>query len=138
MKVYVSGPMTGLPDLGFGALKSMTSALRAAGFEVVCPTETPKPVRRDGQEPLHSDWMRASLRRLMECDASVFLPGWINSDGCLWEHSASEAIGLPLVFDKYGAEYVIEALRGCVTGEMPSYCSGTMGQPDRIDVGRAP
>lgn len=98
MKVYVSGPMTGLPDLGFGALKAMTAALRAAGFEVVCPTETPKPVRRDGKEPLHSDWMRASLRRLMECDAIVMTGNWAASDGALDELAAARSVDMPVVY----------------------------------------
>lgn len=94
MKVYVSGPMTGLPDLGFGALKAATAKLRAAGLDVICPTETQKPVRTDGEEPTHADWMRASLRRLMDADAIMLLDGWEQSRGCRAEFDAACAAGI--------------------------------------------
>ena len=92
--VYVSGPMTGLPDLGHGAIKAMTAKLRAAGLTVICPTETPKPVRADGAEPTHADWVRASLRRLMGADAIVMLDGWEQSRGCRVEFEAACAAGI--------------------------------------------
>lgn len=109
MKVYVSGPMTGLPDLGFGALKAATARFRADGYDVICPTETPKPVRADGDEPTHSDWMRASLRRLCDADVIVMLPGWHDSMGCQQERNAAGAIGCMIV--DIGEPRLDEALR---------------------------
>jgi hypothetical protein len=38
-KIYLSGPMTGLPDLNFPAFNAAASALRAKGLNVINPAE---------------------------------------------------------------------------------------------------
>lgn len=120
--VYVSGPMTGLPDLGHGAIKAMTAKLRAAGLTVICPTETQRPVRADGAEPTHDDWMRASLRRLCGADVIVLLPGWQDSEGCQDERSAAIAMGIPRLQaerDTMDVAELARRLRAVMEGRAP-------------------
>ncbi|MBT9158943.1 MAG: hypothetical protein DDT26_00192 [Dehalococcoidia bacterium] len=39
MRIYISGPMTGLHDLNFPAFRDAAAKLRAIGYEVVNPAE---------------------------------------------------------------------------------------------------
>lgn len=39
MKLYIAGPMTGLPDLDFPAFHEAAAKLRAQGHEVINPAE---------------------------------------------------------------------------------------------------
>lgn len=76
MKLYVAGPMTGLPELNFPAFHAMAAKLRAAGHEVVNPAEVnPDPTAK------WTDCMFADLKELSTCDGIVMLPGWENSPG---------------------------------------------------------
>lgn len=93
MKVYVSGPMSGLPLLNYPAFRAATSRLRAAGVEVVCPTEVA------AQQPMESRWedfLREDLRHLLDVDAVVCLPGWMRSRGARLECFVAAELGLPL------------------------------------------
>lgn len=50
--------------------------------------------RRAAPEPTHADWMRASLRRLMDADVILPLPGWAYSRGCRAEMYAADVCGI--------------------------------------------
>ena len=39
MRVYISGPMSGLPELNFPAFHAAAASLRAKGLDVVNPAE---------------------------------------------------------------------------------------------------
>ncbi len=91
MKLYVSGPMTGIPDLNFPAFNAAAKALRAAGFEAVNPAElNPEPGK---------SWqacMRVDIRALMDCDGVALLPGWRTSRGASLERVIALAVGMPV------------------------------------------
>lgn len=88
-RVYVSGPMTGLPELNFPAFHAAAAQLRALGLEVVNPAElNPDPA---------CTWqaaMREDIRALVDCDAIVLLPGWQNSRGARLELTVAQALGM--------------------------------------------
>ncbi|WP_407059246.1 DUF4406 domain-containing protein (plasmid) [Ralstonia syzygii subsp. celebesensis] len=92
-KIYIAGPMTGLPDLNFPAFHEAASALRAAGHDVVNPAEiNPDP---------NAGWlacMRADIRELVTCDAIYLLPGWENSRGARLEARIAEGLGFQMIF----------------------------------------
>lgn len=98
MKIYVAGPMTGLPNLNFPLFHAETARLRALGFVVVNPAEI-------NADPT-SDWlacMRADIRELVTCDAIALLPGWETSRGAGIEHGLARALGLQV----YEAGHVV-------------------------------
>lgn len=97
MKVYLSGPMSGIPDNNFPAFHEWAARLRAQGYDVVSPAEI--------QEA--ETWelcLRADLREMCNCEAIALMPGWENSKGANLELHVAHRLGmqvihLPLQFD---------------------------------------
>lgn len=91
MKIYLSGPMTGLPDLNFPEFNKWESILRQAGYEVVNPaTLNPDP---------DTPWekcMRDDIKALCDCDGLALLDGWEGSKGAHLELHVAHRIGLKI------------------------------------------
>lgn len=89
MRVYVSGPMTGMPNLNFPAFNEAAQRLRLAGYTVINPVElNPDPA---------TSWtqcMRNDIKALCDCDAVALLPGWENSQGAHLEVHIGHRLGL--------------------------------------------
>lgn len=84
-RIYIAGPMTGLPNLNFPAFHAEATKLRANGFDVVNPAE----INPDHSMSWH-DCMRRDIAELVKCDAIRLLPGWERSSGAqLEEHIAN-------------------------------------------------
>lgn len=90
-RVYLSGPMTGLPDLNFPAFHAAAATLRAAGFDVVSPAE----VNPDHSMPWEQ-CLRLDIKALCDCDAIALMPGWENSKGAHLELHIAHRIGLTI------------------------------------------
>jgi hypothetical protein len=90
-RIYLSGPMTGLPGLNFPAFHSMTTQLRAAGHTVTNPAE----LNPDGGS--WNDCMRRDIAALMDCDTVARLPGWHTSKGARLEVLIAERLGMTVV-----------------------------------------
>lgn len=91
MRLYVSGPMTGLPDLNYPAFNQAAADLRAAGYEVTNPVDKDVP----DTEPwlVH---MRADIKMMMDCDGLAILTGWQASKGANLEIQLAHGLGLPV------------------------------------------
>lgn len=76
VKVYLSGPMTGIQDFNYPAFNTAAAQLRAAGFHVENPAENPEPECKSWQ-----GFMRLAVAQLATCDRVVTLPGWQASRG---------------------------------------------------------
>lgn len=89
MKIYIAGPMSGLPELNFPAFHAEAARLRALGYEVVNPAEI-------NSDP-NAGWlacMRADIRELVTCDAVALLSGWSKSRGANIEYDLAVRLGL--------------------------------------------
>lgn len=101
MRVYVAGPMTGLPRWNFDAFEEACDRLRADGFYVTSPHEMDL---KNGFDP-DSDGSALDLRAALEADIEAvkgadlvaLLPGWEKSPGALIEVLVAEAHGVPCV-----------------------------------------
>ncbi len=92
-RIYIAGPMTGLPDLNFPAFHAEAQRLRAAGWHVENPAEiNPDPAA--GWEAC----MRKDIARLVLCDAICLLPGWSRSRGASIEHFVAVHLGLTVIY----------------------------------------
>lgn len=100
MIVYLSGPMTGLPDHNYPAFQAAAERLRAQGATVISPHELPAncPGCVHGAMPhLWAEHMRADLAALLTCNVIMLLPGWEQSRGAQLEKTVAEAVGMMVV-----------------------------------------
>ena len=103
MKVYVAGPMTGIPDHNFPAFRRAAELLREQGHEVVNPAELDDPTLTHEQLAAKpwADYMRRDIPLLLECDAIFMLPGWSNSKGASLELHIAQQLGMEVVHLKH-------------------------------------
>lgn len=120
MKVYVAGPMTGIPQFNFPAFEAVATDLRARGFEVVSPAELDDPESRaaalaseDGDPAAYNsvtgetwgDLLARDVKLIADggIEAIVVLPGWESSRGARLETFVANVLcGLPVY--RYGLE----------------------------------
>lgn len=89
-RIYIAGPMTGLPDFNYPAFHAEAARLRALGYHVENPAENPK-------QPSWGKYMRQSLRQMLTCDTIALLPGWTGSRGATLERYVGQIVGLQVV-----------------------------------------
>lgn len=92
-RVYIAGPMSGLPELNFPAFHAEAARYRAEGIEVVNPAE----INADPDAGWHA-CMRADIRELVTCDAIAMLPGWERSKGASLEHHIARSLEMKVVY----------------------------------------
>ena len=85
-KVYIAGPMTGLPDFNHPAFNAYAAKLEAEGCIVLNPAILPM-----GLE--HYQYMLIGQSMLVVADEVHLLPGWVNSKGALMEHQWATCSG---------------------------------------------
>lgn len=90
--IYLSGPMTGMPDFNRQAFNVAAEALRRTGHTVINPAELNT---ADG-----STWqacMRVCLKALPDADVLALLPGWETSNGAHLELHIAHRIGIAVM-----------------------------------------
>lgn len=114
MKIYLAGPMTGIPHFNFPAFHAAAERLRAEGHFVFSPAE--KDNERHGTDiskgnangdvALATKQHGFSRREALgvdlawicaEAEGVALLPGWQNSKGAKAERAAAEALGLEVI-----------------------------------------
>jgi len=92
-RIYISGPMTGVPEHNFPAFFAAEERLTQAGFQPLNPArnfggETDRP---------RAEYIRADLELLLQCDGIAMLPGWEKSRGAKLEYLIAWELGLPVI-----------------------------------------
>lgn len=93
MKVYISGPISGL--LYEEVEKAFNEAeirLQEQGYEVVNPLNNGLP-----RESTWNEHMRADLKLLLDCDAIYMLDGWLFSRGAQIEFRLAHNLGIKVI-----------------------------------------
>lgn len=92
--IYLSGPMTGLPDYNRPAFDKMATKLRAEGKTVFNPAEV-----GSRNHIMPREWyMRKDIEALLVSDSVYVLPRWESSSGAKLEIEIAKQLGLPVVF----------------------------------------
>lgn len=86
-RIYLSGPMTGLPDFNYPAFNAEAARLRALGYHVENPAENPKQDSWDA-------YMRKAITQMLTCDTIALMPGWLQSKGARIEYELAVSIGI--------------------------------------------
>jgi hypothetical protein len=91
-RLYLSGKMSGLSDMGFALFNRVAAQLRAIGYDVVNPAEI-------NDDPA-AEWLPCiieDLKHLATCDGIALLPNWHDSFGAKIEHLAAQKLGLAVL-----------------------------------------
>jgi len=101
-KLYVSGPMTGIPEHNHPAFNEAAKKLRGAGYEIVNPAEL------DGETQMEwVDCLRRDIHEVVECEGIATLPGWQDSKGASLEVHIAKELGLEV----YPVEHFLEEVK---------------------------
>lgn len=112
MRIYLAGPMRGIPNFNAPAFKAAATALREAGHIVFSPAERDElvhgpaalwsPTGKLADAEAHGFDLHVALKAdliwLCDCaDAIALLPGWETSRGATAERAVAKALGLMVV-----------------------------------------
>lgn len=114
MKLYLAGPMRGIPEFNYPAFHAGAAKLRAEGHTVFSPAEHDLVVygkdiskgNANGSAEVaaaeHGFDIRKALRDDLawictEADGVALLPGWENSKGAQAERATAVALGLQVL-----------------------------------------
>lgn len=115
MKLYLSGPMTGIQKNNADYFAAVAKTLRYAGHEVFNPAEKGNTLQRPFwpyssdtewyekkmdvresrlSEPERRIWLRDDIFALSLCDAIILLPDWESSRGARAEKAWAESVNM--------------------------------------------
>lgn len=102
MRVYIAGPMQGIPGLNYAAFDEVRDRLIAAGHIPVSPADMDREAGIDPEAGTvgftDQDWadiIRKDLDVLQKCDAIVMLEGWHRSTGARAELAVAHWMHIP-------------------------------------------
>ncbi len=94
-RVYISGPITGMPNHNREAFAKAAEVLRKTfNLEMVI---NPHDIVLDGN-PTWEDYMKADLREMLTCDTVVMLDGWGESRGATLEEHVARKLGMRVIW----------------------------------------
>jgi hypothetical protein len=110
-RIYLAGPMTGIPAFNFPAFDAAAKDLRGKGWNVVSPAELDDPViRREalksktGHEPnsrgeTWGDFLARDVKLIADdgIEGIITLDGWRKSKGARLETFIGRLLGLPIL-----------------------------------------
>lgn len=95
MKVYISGPITGITGY-MEKFKAAEECLVDLGYTVVNPARVNAQLPED---TTHEEYMKTSIAMLEMCDTVFFLEGWENSKGARMEFEYALERGYTMTFE---------------------------------------
>lgn len=106
MRVYIAGPMRGLPGWNFPAFDAAAERWRAAGHQPFSPAAVDRALAygpaegTEGQSAVSQAHLRHVLMMdfacLLSAEAIALLPGWEHSTGATVELAVAQFLGLPV------------------------------------------
>ncbi|MGL5224436.1 MAG: DUF4406 domain-containing protein [Aeromonas sp.] len=90
MKIYIAGPMTGLPDFNRPAFFAADEVICAAGDVALNPAILP-----DGLT--QAEYMAVCIEFVKMADVLVMLPGWQESNGAVAEYTLARKLGIHIM-----------------------------------------
>ena len=106
-KVYIAGPMSGMPMLNQNAFHEAEKNLKRSNLfrEIINPAklDTSQDIEEQEQHALTDKEYRKNaiardLSLLVECDSIYMLSGWENSKGAQVEHALANYLGLTIFY----------------------------------------
>ena len=82
LRVYICGPITGIPGGNFTTFEDAEYMLHSLGYNTVNPHDI---CAHLDQSSSHKEFMAVCLPELLRCDIVATLPGFEDSKGCKME-----------------------------------------------------
>jgi len=95
-KVYISGKISGLEDRNAPKFEAAEKLLTLLGYEAINPLK----ILAFDEALNWSDYMRADIKVLCECDAIFLLDDWLLSPGAKLEVLIALRLGLKVLIDQ--------------------------------------
>ncbi len=92
-RLYLSGPMRGIPESNFPEFIRCANMLRAQGHDLLNPAES-SIAERPGM--VRGDYLRHDIQLILIVDAVVVIEGWYSSPGARFEVAEAWSIGIPV------------------------------------------
>ena len=140
MKLYIAGPMTGLPGRNYDAFNEAAKKLMMAQYE------TENPVDNDQHVPDtddYTEYLRHGIRQLLTCDGLAFLPGFGASKGAMMELYIANILKMPIksvdewMIEAYKIKHPLDESEGPESNPLCSRCGHNRGLHE-IKVNRLP
>ena len=114
-RIYISGPMTGMPEFNYPAFHAAARRLRQAGWDVINPAEN-----FGGCTDLPREvYMRLDVTHMVACSAIAMLPGWRTSRGARVEYLLAHELGMEIL-DAETLQPLADAPAACVVLVLPA------------------
>lgn len=110
MRVYIAGPMTGIPLFNFPAFDAARDRWKEAGHDVISPADLTRSYWREqfGEDfdpastrpdiaaggDIYREFLKEDVRAITECDGIALLSGWRKSKGVALELTVARGLGL--------------------------------------------
>ena len=92
MKIYISGPMRGMPELNFPAFRDAARRIELLGHRAIDPSRNHTGLTR-------TQYMDIDLALVRASDAALMLPGYESSSGAAVELAYARYLGLYVFFN---------------------------------------
>lgn len=104
-RIYISGPMTGLPGKNLEAFTSAATQVEEAGFYPINPG-------KHGINPSWSyhDYLRLDVILLLSCQGILMLDGWRDSNGALIERELAIRLAMPVFYSVDEIDLTVDPL----------------------------
>lgn len=99
IKIYIAGPMRGLPDSNFPAFYAAEKRLESRGiWEVINPARMDDELTADTSNICPKEAMKRDLAEVFDCGAMYMLHGWEKSQGAIVEHALAVYLNLHIQY----------------------------------------
>ena len=94
LTIYLSGPITGMPNNNYRAFAMLQEQIEALGHKVINPHELFEAVDTTGFE--WEDYMRGCIIGMMQADLVITLSDWDKSKGARIEVDLARNLSMPV------------------------------------------
>ena len=104
LRVYIAGPMRGLPDFNIKAFNKAEKKLtKLSIYEPYNPARNDKSLGLKAKELVSKKGLRKVMKRdlleLCSCECIYMLRGWEKSEGAIIEHRLATMLGLTILYE---------------------------------------
>ena len=100
MKIYLSGPITGLEEEEYiNLFTTWELRMLQLGYQTINPVELDQDLEWQlERKPTREEYLRHDLKELLTCDEILMLPGWSNSKGAQLERRVASECGIKVTY----------------------------------------